>query len=120
MKARDIGVILCRCRGALAQRIDLEELKNYLTALEGVAFVDITDNLCVHPDLLKKKRSRGLVLAGCSKRRYINLFKETLERAKVHLFHCEFADILGAFGPDPISPREATEVAKLILKARYS
>ncbi|MFZ7113412.1 MAG: 4Fe-4S binding protein [Desulfatiglandales bacterium] len=117
MKTGDIGVILCRCRGGLDQRIDLGELKIFLTALEGVAFVDITDDLCVRPDPLKKRPSKGLVLACCSKRRHIGLFKEILERAKIPLFYCEFTDILAALGPVPISSREAAEIAKLILKA---
>ncbi len=118
MKAEgDIGVILCRCRGRLAQRFDLGALKNYLSEIEGVAYVDVEDDLCRDPDPLKRRRSKGLVIAGCSTKKYIDFFKDTLERTKIPFFLCEFVDLLGALDPDPPSPEKTTELARLIIKA---
>lgn len=118
MKAEgDIGVILCRCRGRLAQRLDLGTLKNYLSEIKGVAFVDVEDDLCHDPDPLKKRRSKGLVIAGCSTRKHIDFFKDTLERAKIPFFLCEFVDLLGSLDPDPPSSEKNTELTRLIIKA---
>ena len=118
MKAEgDIGVILCRCRGRLAQRFDLGALKNYLSEIEGVAYVDVEDDLCRDPDPLKRRRSKGLVIAGCSTRKHIDFFKDILERTKIPFFLCEFVDLLGALDPDPASSEKNTELTRLIIKA---
>ncbi len=113
----DIGIILCGCRGRLAQRYDLGALKNDLAGVDGVAFVDMEDGLCHDPDPLKKRRSKGLVIAGCSNRKHIDFFKDTLERAKIPLFLCAFVDLLGLQGADPSSSHEATAFARLMIKA---
>lgn len=113
----DIGVVLCRCRGRLTQRLDLESLKNYLAGIKGVAFVDVEDNLCHDPGPLKKRRSKGLVIAGCSIRKHIAFLEDTLERAKIPLFLCEFVDLAGTPFDGWSSSEKAMEVARLIIKA---
>lgn len=113
----DIGVILCQCRDRLAQRFEMEELKDYLFAIDSVAFVDVVDDLCIDPVPLKKRRSKGLVIAGCSTRKHIDFLKDALERMKIPLFLCEFINLPGALAPDPTSVSKATEVTRLIIKA---
>ena len=78
---------------------------------------EIQDNLCNNPEPLKKRRSKGLVIAGCGTKKHIDLFKYTLEGAKIPLFLCEFVDLLAPTGRDSSSDPGATEVAKLIVRA---
>ena len=112
-----IAVVICQCRGRLTESINLEVLKNFAKECDGVASVRIVDSLCTSPELLKFKQGHRLVVAGCTVRKHLNLFKQTLEKAGISSFLCEFVDLLNPLDSGQKTITEATAYAKLIIKA---
>jgi len=113
----NIGVILCRCGGRIDRKLNLKALKNYVSGLAGVRSVSIKDQLCTSPAALKEKRLRGIVVAACSVKKHIELFRDSLETSQIPVSRCAFVDLRGIADrrmPDAVI---STEMAKLIIKA---
>ncbi|MBM4237369.1 MAG: CoB--CoM heterodisulfide reductase iron-sulfur subunit A family protein, partial [Euryarchaeota archaeon] len=116
-----IGVFLCRCGGAISDKVDVESIAADLSRTPN-AVVAVADFPCSARGrseigrLLKEKELGRFVVAGCSPKTHESLFRETAIEAGINPFMFEIANIREqcAF----VHSREAaTEKAKTLVQA---
>ncbi len=85
-----IGVFFCNCGNTLSERIDMKKLIDEVKSAEGVHCVDKFEYLCSEKErerlssLLKKEGIERVIIAGCSPKRYEELFAQTLRGAGIN------------------------------------
>ncbi|MBN2122905.1 MAG: 4Fe-4S dicluster domain-containing protein, partial [Deltaproteobacteria bacterium] len=115
--SRKIGVILCRCRGLIGDRLDLRELRRSLEAEEDLVFLRTAESLCDDPGPLKAKGVDALVVAGCRDATLMERSKTVLEGAPVSPWSCEFVDLKTPLSSSPLDPSASTAYVGLLIRA---
>ncbi len=99
MKGEGLGLFLCRCGGAVSERINLEALDDVAHYWDGVSSVKILDFPCSKKGLevikeeVKEKQLRGFVVAGCSPKTHFGHFKKAAMEAGLNPYMFEMANI---------------------------
>ncbi|MBN2335201.1 CoB--CoM heterodisulfide reductase iron-sulfur subunit A family protein, partial [Candidatus Bathyarchaeota archaeon] len=115
-------VIFCTCGGVLDERLDIDELKNFLRATQGVTEIITTDAACtksVKDDLVEavSQGSQKVVVFACTRSVCQKPLEAVLEEAGLdpeNLVIVNAKEQLAWVHPDK---EEATRKAKMLLKA---
>ncbi|MBN2125205.1 MAG: 4Fe-4S binding protein [Deltaproteobacteria bacterium] len=113
----NVGVILCRCRGEIGDRVNLGELRKTLGSEKGVAFIRTAESLCDDPRPLRVKGVTALVVAGCREGTPMERSKIVLEGRPEPLGACEFVDLKTPLSHSPCDPATSTAYAGLLIGA---
>lgn len=91
-----VGAILCGCRGAVSEAINLDRVVYFLEKLDGVD-VEVVDDLCSDQKVLTIKemanRVDSLVIAGCTDEQCLKKFREIIGETELPYFSCDFVDL---------------------------
>ena len=98
MKGR-IGVYICSCGTNISDNIDFEELIQFSSNLDDVAYVKVHNLFCseegkdfLADDILKEKPER-VVIAACSPKEHEKTFRDVLQKAGMNPYLYEHANI---------------------------
>jgi ferredoxin len=116
-----IGVLLCKCEGEIAKKIDLTKVSNWLNEKYPLLIVKTYNALCKKPNeigtFIKHSNIANVIVGACSK--YQELFEEIAVKAKMKPFCLKTVSLLQQCALIH-SPEDATEKAKIILLAAVS
>ena len=116
-----IGVLLCKCEGEIANKIDLTTLSDWLNEKYPLIIVKTCNALCKKPNeigtFIKHSNTANVIIGACSK--YQDLFEENATKAKMKPFCLRTVSLLQHCALIH-SPEEFTEKAKIILLAAVS
>lgn len=119
-KPRLGGVILCRCRGHIAEGLALDEVASFLREQQPNTPVDIVDDLCqpgVFQGLVEISQAPPLVIGACTKPEFRSSFQGAIRQGKLDRHSLRVVDLLAEVEAHR-SGTEATERAKLLLWAQ--
>ncbi len=94
-----IGVYICHCGTNIAGPVDVEEVTNFISTLDGVAVARHYSYMCSDPgqELIKQDiKELGLtrvVVASCSPRMHEHTFRRACEEAGLNQFFFQMANI---------------------------
>ncbi|MBS3817865.1 MAG: CoB--CoM heterodisulfide reductase iron-sulfur subunit A family protein, partial [Candidatus Thermoplasmatota archaeon] len=94
-----IGVFICHCGSNIAGSVDVDELTEYASDLNGVTFATNYKYMCSDPgqelikDSVKKQELDGVVVAACSPRMHEETFQAVLEDAGLNPYRFQMANI---------------------------
>jgi len=94
-----IGVYICHCGTNIAGPVDVEEVTNFISTLDGVAVARHYSYMCSDPgqELIKQDiKELGLtrvVVASCSPRMHEHTFRRACEEAGLNKFFFQMANI---------------------------
>ncbi len=118
-----IGVYICHCGTNIAGTVNVEEVANFASTLEGVIVARHYAYMCSDPgqDLIKEDIVElGLtrvVVASCSPLMHEHTFRRACEEAGLNPFFFQMANIREQCSWVTEDPRKATQKAKGIVAA---
>ena len=82
-----IGVVLCTCGKTLEDKIDFDEVEDFVRGLDDVVLVKRTDLLCKNPEKTLKEFSGldGIVFACCSERSSLTFNEDRMAKTLKNL-----------------------------------
>lgn len=118
-----VGVYLCSCGNNISDNIDFENLTNYLSNLEDVAYVKTHNLFCseegkdfLYNDILNEKPER-IVIAACSPKEHEKTFKDVLKKAGINPYLFQMVNIREQVSWATEDKTAATEKAKAYIRA---
>jgi heterodisulfide reductase subunit A len=121
-----IGVYICHCGTNIAGTVDVEEVADFASGLEGVAVARHYAYMCSDPgqDLIKEDiQEMGLsrvVVASCSPLMHEHTFRRACEEAGLNPFFFQMANIREQCSWVTEDPVKATRKAKGLVAAAVS
>lgn len=118
-----IGVYVCHCGTNIAGPVNVEEVTDFASTLDGVAVARHYAYMCSDPgqDLIKKDiKELGLtrvVVGSCSPLMHEHTFRRACEEAGINPFFFQMANIREQCSWVTEDPKEATQKAKGIVAA---
>jgi heterodisulfide reductase subunit A len=97
--SKKIGVFICHCGSNIAGTVDVEKVKDVVSKIPGVVFVENYVYMCSEPgqkliqDTIKEKKLDSVVIACCSPTLHETTFRITCELAGLNPYQCEIANI---------------------------
>ncbi len=118
---KKIGVLLCKCEGEIANKIDLIKVYDWLNEKHPSSTIQIHNSLCKKPNeignFINNNNTTNVIIGACSK--YRELFEEIAIKEKMKPFCLRTVGLLEHCALIH-SPKYATEKAKIILLAALS
>ncbi len=117
-----IGVFVCHCGINIAKTVDVKELTEYASQLDGVVVSKDYKYMCsdvgatLIKDSIKKHNLNGVVVACCSPRMHEHTFRGIVEDGGVNAFILEIANIREQCSWAHTDKPMATEKAKALVK----
>ena len=118
-----IGVFVCHCGINIGGVVNVQEVKEYAKALDGVAYVDENLYTCSQDTQEKIKKAiqenqlNRVVVASCSPRTHEPMFQETIREMGLNKYLFEMTNIRDQCSWVHMhQPKEATEKAKELLR----
>jgi len=94
-----IGFYICHCGLNIASKVDVEAVRDYVMALEGIKVSRDYKFMCSEPgqamienDILEHKLNR-VVVASCSPRLHGKTFMETCKRAGLNPYYFQMSSV---------------------------
>ncbi|MBN1540448.1 MAG: CoB--CoM heterodisulfide reductase iron-sulfur subunit A family protein [Candidatus Thermoplasmatota archaeon] len=118
-----IGVFVCHCGVNIAAKVDVKDVADYASKLEGVAVSMEYKYMCSDPgaqlikESIKEYGLDGIVVASCSPRMHEHTFRGVAEEGGINPYNVEIANIREQCSWAHEDPVEATRKAKAIVKA---
>jgi heterodisulfide reductase subunit A len=118
-----IGVYVCHCGSNIAGPVNVEEVTEFASTLNGVAVARDYAYMCSDPgqDLIKEDiKEQGLtrvVVGSCSPLMHENTFRKACEEAGINPFYFQMANIREQCSWVTGDQKEATQKAKAIVAA---
>ncbi|MEF8874500.1 MAG: CoB--CoM heterodisulfide reductase iron-sulfur subunit A family protein [Candidatus Thermoplasmatota archaeon] len=94
-----IGVFICHCGSNIAGSVDVDELTEYASDLNGVTFATNYKYMCSDPgqelikDSIEEHDLDGVVVAACSPRMHEETFQAVVEEAGLNPYRFQMANI---------------------------
>jgi len=94
-----VGVFICRCGGNISNVVNVDNLKENVATLEGVALAEVSDFVCSKPGQEKIResiRQAGLdrvIVASCTPKMHSKLFRDVVEAEGVNPYLFEMVNI---------------------------
>ena len=94
-----IGVFVCHCGTNIAATVDVEAVAKALGQEPGVVFATDYPYMCSQSgqdmirDAIHEKKLTGVVICSCSPRMHEQTFRKTCEKAGLHAYMVEIANI---------------------------
>lgn len=113
MLNREIGVLICSCRGKTGSKLNNVELNELCCQHPNISFINWVDELCLRPDLLKNMTGQvdGLLILGCTDQKHVDKWRDVMENTNLPIFACEFVDLKG------LPADSSGEYVKLLINA---
>ncbi len=118
-----IGVFVCHCGVNIASKVDVKEVAEYASKLDGVVFAKDYKYMCSDPggklikDSIKEYDLDGVVVASCSPRMHEHTFKNVAEDGGINPFNVEITNIREQCSWAHEDRDEATRKAKILVRA---
>ncbi len=118
-----IGVYICHCGTNIADKVDVKEVANFASKLQGVAISRDYEYMCSDPgqDLIKQDiKELGLtriVVASCSPLMHEPTFRRTCEDAGLNPFYFQMANVREHVSWVTDDEEQATQKAKGLVAA---
>lgn len=96
--ANSVEVVICRCRGAVTNNLDLERLAKLMAKNKRIAKVHVLDNLCLDgmshmAEVVSGGPDTGLVVAACAAKPLANKLSGTLRALSIPAQACEIVPV---------------------------
>lgn len=122
MKGR-IGVYICSCGTNISDNIDFDDLIQFSSSLDDVAYVKDYNLFCseegkefLADDILKEKPDR-VVIAACSPKEHEKTFRDVLQKAGMNPYLFQMVNIREQVAWVTSEKTDATEKAKVYIRA---
>ena len=99
MSCEKIGVYLCRCGGNISDIVDVDDIADELSHIEGVEYTNVQDYLCssAGQDQIKSDIEAGkverVVIGSCSPKLHLETFRSMVEKAGINPMLLEITNI---------------------------
>jgi len=123
---RRIGVFVCHCGINIAQNVDVKELTEYASHLNGVVVAKEYKYMCsdvgatLIKDTIKEFKLDGVVIASCSPRMHEHTFRRVANDGGVNPYRVEISNIREQCSWAHSNKEQATEKAKYLVRSAVS
>lgn len=99
MHEQKVGLLICKCRGEIANTIPIDELTEKFKDDPRIEPILVTNSLCDTIEsnniqkILKNHKPDGVVIAGCSPRYYESYFRVLMDKSGINAGKLQFANI---------------------------
>lgn len=121
---RRIGVFICRCGGNISDVVNTEELCDWAATQGDVVFTQWNSFTCSAEgqtnirEAIKEHKLDGVIIGSCTPRQYEEMFRDTVSEAGLNPYVLEIVNLREQCSyPHHDTPKEATEKAKLLVRA---
>jgi heterodisulfide reductase subunit A len=120
-KKNEVGVFVCGCRGEIREKIDLDELVDFIQKQPNINVVKTNEALCssTGQDFLKHECINGdfkyVLAAACTPKIYENIIRKAIDEAGINKYLYEQANIREQCAWILDDKAEATKKAKTIV-----
>ncbi len=123
---KKIGVFVCHCGVNIASKVDVKEVAEYASKLDGVVVSTEYKYMCSDPgaklikDSIAEYDLDGIVVASCSPRMHEHTFRGVAESGGMNPYNVEITNIREQCSWAHDDPVEATAKAKQLVAAAVS
>jgi|GEM_PF-324179 len=121
---RRIGVFLCRCGDNISRTVDLDQVRDFASRLPGVVFSAYQQFTCssegqqVIQRAIRELGLEAVVIGCCTPKQYEDMYRECVAEAGLNPYLLEIVNLREQCSyPHHDQPQEATQKAKLLVKA---
>lgn len=118
-----LGVFVCHCGVNIASKVDVKEVAEYASKLDGVVVSEEYKYMCSDPgaklikDSIREFELDGVVIASCSPRMHEHTFRGVAEDGGMNPYNVEITNIREQVSWAHEDPVKATEKAKELVAA---
>lgn len=117
-----IGVFICFCGTNIANKVDIQEVTDYISKLDDVVVAKNYEYMCSDPgqemikETIREEDLSGVVVASCSPSLHEETFQSVVEDGGLNRYLFQQANIREQCSWVTEDPEDATEKAKTLVK----